>query len=309
MTRASLYAGPGKLYMSSVGLWADGETGQISLAIEQAGDPFGASLFGTLGETRAGSIIRVNIQPFDNWSALALLFPTAYKTPTIGARYPTADTACEVWTYDQRLFTVQASFVSQPPELHLGSGVGLFGNAEITGVIKDNADVGDADAFLTIETGQADPGGTFALTDFIRGAWTGVWGSVTGFDAVQAEDEWIITPELRWTPLSVQKQIRAFTLDSVRYMARCRPVGPTQAQILTAMKIQDSGVLGGRFGTDGANLTLTGPSSKTVTLAKAMLKTAGYEFGGTRLGNGEIGFVCEATITTGAHTALITFSA
>lgn len=315
MTRASLFSGPGKVFMSTVALQAEGENGQISLSLDQQGDPFAASLFGTLGETRAGSLVNLDVKPFDNWGALALLYPAAYKTPTIGARFPATDVPCVVWTYDGRLFTIKAAFVETPPELHLGVGVPLFGNAKITGVIKDDANIGDADAFVTIATGQADPGGAFALTDFIRGAWTGVWGVVEGFGGgvgdspLQAEDEWIIVPELRWKALAVQKQVRAFELQSVRYMARCRPVGPTQAEIVTALKIQDSGVLGERFGNAGANLVLTGPSGKTITLTKAMLKTAGYEFGGTKLGNGEIGFVQEAVITAGAHTALIAFSA
>ena len=45
-------------------------------------------------------------------------------------------------------------------------------------------------------------------------------------------------------------------------------------------------------------LVLSGPASKCIGMQNATVKGAGFEFGGTKLNNGEIGFVC-ATYFTG----------
>ena len=167
--------------------------------------------------------------------------------------------------------------------------------------------LGDSSAIFNgnaiTESAGSDPGGTFVMSDFVRGAWTGAWGAVTGFTAIEAEDEWTIEVNAKYSPLKVQGLTRAMKLDSVQFMAKVRPYGPTHTQIL--------GIVGGhtagqRLGS--ADLVLTGPSSKTITLKNVGLRGAGFEFGGTRLGTGEIGFVTGATFTAGAPDPLLIFS-
>lgn len=79
-------------------------------------------------------------------------------------------------------------------------------------------------------------------------------------------------------------------------MAKCKPLGPTMAQIDAACGLlQDSGsgaVGGTRLSAYSANLVITGTvTGNTWTIGNAAIKTAGYIFGGKPLRQGEIGWV------------------
>jgi hypothetical protein len=163
------------------------------------------------------------------------------------------------------------------------------------------------------ESAASDPGGVFTLADFVRGKWTAAWGTLAGFggdggSALEAEDGWQLVPDIKYSPRTVQKVTRHMVLDSVSFMLKGRPVGPTQTQIAAAVLGHTAG---SRFGagTNAADVVLTGPSSKTITLKQAEIRGAGFEFGGTKLGNGEVGFVISQTFTSGAANPMLVFSA
>jgi hypothetical protein len=137
-----------------------------------------------------------------------------------------------------------------------------------------------------------------------------VWGAVPGFGtgvgatAIQAEDEWTIETNVKYSQLRVQGRTVGFKLDSAAFMARVRPYGPTQTQIMNRV---GSHFLGGRLGS--ADLVLTASlSGTTITLKNAEVHGAGFEFGGTALGTGEIGFVNEMRFSAGAPLSLLEFS-
>jgi hypothetical protein len=87
-------------------------------------------------------------------------------------------------------------------------------------------------------------------------------------------------------------------------MAKCKPLGPTMAQIDAALYAQGTGAAGGyRLSTNSANLVITGSSNMTVTIGNAALKTAGYVFGGKPLRLGELGWVSTLPIAAGGAPA------
>ena len=319
MAEKTIYAGPGKVYVNSIALQPEGENGPIKLGLTEDTAEIAAAMFGRVGEQVADQTVDLTVKPFDNWGSLATLFPT-YLGVTVGAStgalvigtrpHTTANVATKVWTPDGRLYNIIRSALVGHPSLHLGVGKALFGDVKILGVGDGVTPVAmGASGFLIAgnaitESGAADPGGAMTMSDFIRGAWTGVWGSVTGFDAVEAEDEWTIETNIKYSALKVQGRTRGMKLDSVAFMAKCRPFGPTHTQIVGAIGAHTHG---GRLGS--ADLTLTGPSSKTITLKNAAIKGGGFDFGGTQLGSGEIGFVNEMTFSAGAAQPLLVFSA
>jgi hypothetical protein len=318
MNAATIFSGPGKIYYNSVALFANGEQGEIRMAVAAETDEVASALAGHVDETQANVLVRITTDPVDNWGSLGTLFPAGVTTPAIGTRFGASNTAAKIWTADQRLFTIENAFVSRHPALHLGVGQPLYRGLEITGLIANNTELGSAGSLYAIATGAADPGGQFTLSDFIRGAWTGAWGSgagPTGFGgdggaAMQAEDEWVVQVAAKYKPLAVQKLVRAYELSSVAVMCKVRPVGPTQANIDAALLLQQSRGLGARLGASGqGSLILTGPSGKTVTIYNAALKTVGYDFGGNKLANDEVAFVTGATFSGGAIQPLIAFSA
>ena len=320
------YSGPGKVYFNSVGLQADGENGQIVATLAEKTDPVAASQFGKIGETLADQTVKVSVTPFDNWGLLATLFP-AFLGVTVGSTagvlvigtrpHTASNVPLKIYTPDGRLYSFVRAAVTKHPDLKLGPGQGLFGAAEFTCLGDPAKNLGDS-AFLVTgnaitESAGSDPGGAMTMSDFVRGNWTGAWGTLAGFGgdggaALQAEDFWTITSEVKYSPLTVQKVTRHMKLDSVSFMAKARLVGPTHTQLLAELLSHTSGSLFGS-NTNAADLILTGPSSKTVTLKQSEIKGAGFEFGGTKLGTGEIGFVNKMTFSAGAAQPLLIFSA
>jgi hypothetical protein len=319
MAEKTIYAGPGKVYTNSVALQPEGENGPINLALIEDTNEIAASMFGRIGEQVADQVVDLTLKPFDSWGNLRTLFPV-YLGVSVGASagvlaigtrpHTAANLSTKIWTPDGRLYNIVRSALIGHPTLHLGIGKALFGDVKILGVGDGVTPVAmGASGFLIAgnaitESAASDPGGNFTMADFIRGAWTGVWGAVTGFDAIEAEDEWTIETAVKYSPLKVQGRTRGLKLDSVGFMAKCRPFGPTQTQILANIGAHTHGQ---RLGS--ADLTLTGPSSKTITLKNAEIKGGGFQFGGTQLGTGEIGFVNEMTFSAGAPQPLLIFSA
>ena len=327
---STLYAGPGKVYMNSKALWPEGENGRIKAEVKQQTVDVASGFFGRVTALQGDAQAIISLTPFDNWSALPLLFP-AYLGVSVGAtpgalvigtrpHNPSgaADVPASVWSPDGRLYGFPRAAVTKHPDLHLGINKALFGPVEIACLIATGASLGGTGSLYTITaSGAADPGGQQSGADYQRGPWYGVWGTVAGFGGgsggvpVEAEDEWVITTAAKYSPLPVQTLVRAYKLDSVSFMAKCRPYGPTHAQIDAAIGINDGRLLGQQFanGTTGADLVLSGPNSKTITLKNADAVGAGFEFGGAKLGTGEIGFVATMTFIAGAAQPLLVFSA
>lgn len=316
---ATIYSGPAKIYINSVALFPEGVNGAVRIGLTEETAEIASAMHGRIGEQVLDQIVEVVTKPFDNWGSIPTLFPpricaTVGATPAallIGTRpHGAVNAPTVVWSPDGRLYTVVRSAVIGHPSLHLGIGKALFGDVRIIGIGDSVSPVAmGASGYLMAgnaitESGGADPGGQMTMADFVRGAWVGVWGAVTGFDAVEAEEEWTIETDAKYSPLKIQGRTVGYKLDSVGYMARVRPYGPTQTQILGQVGEHTHGQ---RLGS--ADLVLTGPASKTITLENAEVRGAGFEFGGTTLGTGEIAFVNEMTFTTGVANALITFSA
>jgi len=294
--------------------------------INEPTTPVAAAMFGRIGETLDDVTAKISVTPFDNWGLLATLYPTFLGISNgsnagalvVGTRpHGAANVATKIWTPDGRLYNFVRTAVTKHPDLKLGVGVPLFGACEITALGDPTLNPGVASFLVAAnaitETGGVDPGGAFVTSDFIRGAWTGAWGTLAGFGgdggaALQAEDFWTISVNAKYSALKVQKLTRHLKLDSVEIMAKARIVGPSHTQIIGELGTQ---TLGSLFGsnTDAADLVLSGPGGKTITVKQTEIKGAGFEFGGTRLGTGEVGFVTQMKFTAGAPTPLLTFSA
>jgi hypothetical protein len=354
MSAPVLYAGPGKCYRladnsvvsgatgsaSARAFQAEGENGPIKITLPEDTSSVDSAMFANIGEQIRDQIVDVTFKPFDNWGSLDQLFPpwlgvtvgTATGSLQVGGR-PFAvgnHIATKVWTPDGRLYNLIRTAVIGHPSLHLGVGKPLFGDARIVAIGDETKSIG-ADAFLfagtvaaaVTETGAVDPGGQMTMADFVRGAWTGIWGTAAGFGGtassqtgnppIQAEDEWAIDVAAKYDPLKVQGRTYNMKLASVKIMAKCRPYGPAHTDILAVLLGHTQGQLLGYTGSPlvsaAKDLVLTGPQAKTITLHNCQLKGAGFDFGGTTLGTGEVGFVTGMTFSSGAPDPFLTFSA
>lgn len=343
MSAPTLYSGPGQVAAAFQGgsyvLQGEGENGGIKLDIMEKRTRRSSGLFGYHKSTLDDVTAKLSLTPFDCWALLPYLFPpylgitTAgsttstflngtrphdYAAGTAGAVSANGKAISTIWTPDGRLYSVARTAITKHPGLKLGVGLPLFTGMEITGLTDPAVALGASGALITgsaiTESGGANNAASgslpaYGVPDFINGYWTGAWGSVTGFTVLDAEDGWDITVDAKYSPLTVQKRTYHMKLDSVEVICKARLTGPTHTQL--AGKIL-AHTLGGIL-TEGSNadLVLSGPSSKTITLkdVEVFLEGSGFEFGGTKLGTGEVAFVSEVNFTTGTPGPFMIFSA
>jgi hypothetical protein len=321
---ATIYAGPGKVYFNSVGIQANDTNGQIVAKTVQDADPAAVSMFGRVGYLQGNTLETIEMTPWENWGIIPTLFPTylgvSHGTTAGVLKIGTQphnpagadDAALEIWTPDGRSYTFPHSAITKHPDINLGANKPLFGSMQFTNILATGVAMGSAGAFHTVtETGATDPGGAFITSDFDRGAWTAAWASSASLGATfEAEDGFTIQTAVKYSPLPVQKLVRAYKLDEVYFMCKGRLFGPTHTEITAALGINAGRTLGSFIPTaNAADLILTGPNSKTVTLKNADVVGAGFNFGGTKLGTDEVGFVSGMTFTAGAPGPLLVFSA
>jgi hypothetical protein len=337
MSAETIYSGPGKVITSYAStlypIQAEGENGQVTLTVDEPKTDRSTASLGRILSTQDDQIGKISVTPFDSWANLAAFFPPWLGVTTsaggtgallIGSRPhdKAAGSAnglatTSIYTNDGRIYAPVRTAITKPPGMKLGVGQPLYESLEITALI-DPAKLMGASAALfpatpVTESGGSDPDTVGFSPDFVNGHWTATWGSVTGFAAFEAEDYFQLVCNVKYSPLKVQKLTRHFKLDSVDYMIKCRPVGggtTPHTYILTKLLAHTLGAI--LTESSATDLVLSGPSSKTITLKNVEVVGAGFEFGGTRLGTGEIGFVTQMTFSGGpplAPAPLLIFSA
>ncbi len=300
VTRAQLTGGPAYATYNgkNIAFAADSE-----VRTDLVTDVIGTALYGDVDEIERDFIVKATGTPlFYDTAQITTLFP--YLTPIVGTTYPGAAPLSCAWNSNNGdVITIASAMIGKMPDFTLGVESPVLGPMEIWGVLPFGTDPGASNAYYTLQTGQsyANPAvpGTAVLG---RQEFTANWGGIAGFAPFQAQDKWTISHELRLGPVVTQGRTRGFKITTYRAMAKCKPLGPTMAQIDAALFAQGTGAGGGyRLSNNAANLVITGANSMTITIGNAALKQAGYIFGGQPLRAGELGWVSTLPIATGGN--------
>ena len=284
-------------------------------------DVIAAALYGDVDEIYRDMIVRLSGTPlFYDTANIATMWPyinlNALGGPIVGQVFPGATALpCAITSNNGDVITLTSALIGKMPDLILGVKPVVLGSMEIWGVLPFGDDPATANSYRTIQTGQSYANPAVPGTAVIGGQeFTANWGAVTGFAPFQAQDVWTISHEMSLTPVVTQGRTRAFKITSYRAMAKCRPLGPTMAQIDAAYCTQGTGAFGGArlsafAATTASNLVITGSQNMTVTIGNAVMIMAGEVFGGKELREGEIGFVSTLPIAAGGtSTAALTLA-
>ena len=321
----TIYAGPGKVYIGTLGLQPDGVNGAIKATVDEKTSVRASAMYGEMFETLDDVTGKITTTPFDNWNLLPTLLPTFLGVTTaVGTGFgsgvlaigtnPFTGTKVPVGVYtpDGRLYNFVRGAITKHPAMKFLPGAPLFSEIEISALGDLAKNPGDSAFLITgnaiTESGATDPDTTgFGVADYGQTHWTAAWGSIAGFTGMEAEDGWELVSDVKYNFYTVQKVTRLAKLSSARFMLKGRIVGPTHTQLLGKVLAHTSGgILTEGSSTD---LVLTGSNSKAVTLKNCEVKGAGFEFGGTKLGTGEIGFVTNVVVSGGVAPASLIFSA
>lgn len=222
---------------------------------------------------------------------------------------------------DGEVHTIASAAITKLPDIFLSAKKTLLGSMTFKGYRILGSNWTTASSLYTVTTGGSVVDATFAPSKIVVQPYTAVWGSIAGFTTVDTEEGWTISFNIHTKEIETDT---AGTLDvrfqGIEIMAKCVPVGPTSANVLQAANIQGlSGTNGMNRGyslnNDGsggvvADLVITGADGVTaVTVKAANIKGAGYEFGATKLREGEIGFVATRTFSAGAQQAIFSLVA
>ena len=328
---ATYYSGPGKVFFNGLSHLPDGEGGPIKSVIDEKKTDRASAMFGQHLSTFDDQMIHTTYVPFDLWALLPTMFPAwlgvttnagsgSWSTggsgvlkigtnpfdPTgTGTKY-----SADIWTPDGRLYAPYRSAITKVPGLKLGVGQPLYEETELTSLWTLPSDGNPNQLFpanAITETGGTDPDGTGFTPDFINGHWAASWGAITGFTGMEAEDYFQLVPDVKYQFYTVQKSTRLAKLVSARFMIKARLVGPTQTQILGKLAAHTSGAQ--LVEGSATDLVMTGPGGKTVTLKNCEIFGTNFEFGGTKLGVGDTGFVTSLTFAGGVPQPQLIFSA
>lgn len=303
--RAALVGAPAKVTFDG-GVWDVTEPFPINAITERVEDK--SELLGTVTSRRTDRRLEIPFTPRGHKTHIAKLYPFLNMrrgTRVLGA----ADAAAVIASQNLDEYTIHAACITKMPDLFLGVGKNLFGQAQITGLVKNNTNPTAANSFMTKATavGYTDP--NLSESDVVQAPTSGAFGARTGFTAIAAKEGWQLTFSLSLQPIKVDGLTREYIFDDLTVAAKCIPVGPTQDQILTEAKYQGSGAeIGSRDSANADDLVLTSGGGLTVTLVTATLTDQTFLFGGEPLRNGEVAWVTNLKLTNGVPGARITIA-
>jgi hypothetical protein len=302
VTRSTLVGGPCYAAFNSQNIQF---VGDVPVDAPVAWEDVETALYGRIDKIYRDLIVKAKGAPrYYDTAALSTLFPYIAGVP--GTVYPSStDVPCALNSTNGDIVSLTSAIVGKMPDFVLGVGPPVLGEMEFWGVIGNSADPSSSTAYFSKSTGNSYSNPAVADTAVIGNQeFTAAWGSVSGLSSFQAQDKWSVSHELELEPVIIQGRTRAFRLVSYRAMAKCKPLGPTMAQIDAALHAQGSGAAGGyRGSTNGANLVITGSSNMTITLGNAFMVGEGFVFGSKPLRNGEVGWVSSLNTSSGGSPA------
>lgn len=304
IARSSIIKGPGTAqHGSNPVIYSAGDI-QSGMEIAQGDVP--TAMFGTVDTFPTDRIGKTTLTPAGQVTAnmITALYP--HLNPTVGASvFGTSDTALKIHSRAGVLLTWLAAAVTKMPDLILSPRKTAFGSMEYTSVLKNNGNPADSNSYYTTaSTAWSDA--TLATADIKRLVYAAAFGDVLA--SIITADGWVVSFDVRLQPVPVDDiGTTDMYIASVSALARCVPVNLTEADILTAMRIQDTGAALGTSNRRNKDLALTA-SGLTVTLKDAALIRGGMRWGSTVLRGNELGFVAHRTESSGTFGAIATIA-
>jgi hypothetical protein len=233
------------------------------------------------------AIAEITFTPAGQISAdlLTLLFPAAFRNPSVGSRvFPASDTALLVHGIDGSKLTFPNAALTKMPDLVLSPKATAFGQAAFTALVKDNTARTATGAFFSSTTGAWSE--TFDEGLVVAVPYAGAWNSID----IPTEDGWRVSFEVQTEPIYVAGIGTVdYRITGVTARASCVPVGISASALLT--QLRPEGLALGSTLRQSEDLVITGEvGGLLVTLKDAALLTGGSRWGASVLRSNEIGF-------------------
>lgn len=234
--------------------------------------------FGRIGRTKVDEIIRLTCTPTGEFSAAiaALLWP--YGATTLGTSiFGATDTAFGVHTMAGQKWSFHCGAVTRMPKISVGAGKLLYGDFEITCIVKNNTARSTANSLYT--QAAVAWSGQPSLASVVKLPLTSAAWALGSPESITAKDGWEIDFNLA---LDWQTGADVGTFDALfsglEVSARCLPLNYADAR-LDDLKIQGTGNDIGTGARTEADLTLIQANpGATIVLKNASLDKLDPQF-------------------------------
>lgn len=219
------------------------------------------------------------------------------------------DSPLVVWGRDNSKLTIHNAGITKAPPLRMSVDKTLMGSMTITGIIAKNTDPTNAAAYYTLATATYPGDAGFSVAEIYTAPPVANWGASAPWVNFASESGWEIDFNMNIRE-DAADGIGTYDmiLQSLEVTAKCNPVGPSVAQILTALKSDQA------FGTSlaSANDLVIGSgiaSRPIVTISKAAMVNSEAKFGVASKRIGATEWAATRSITAGVAAPLFSVAA
>jgi hypothetical protein len=305
LTRTSIVRGPAIVTFGGATFYSKDD---IKLTTENETFDIDVSAYGKVDERVNRRKMTVSFTPSGAWAALATLFP--YGSTVVGSSVFGTDSPLVIQTLAGTTLTFAAAAVTRMPSLHLSASKTLFGPVEFTCLGRDNtAWSATSSVYTTASNPFSDT--SFVESGIITQSYSIAWGSSVPWNSLQTKDGVAVEFELGLDPVETDAEgLVDMTLTRLTAVAKMKPVGLTEAQVLAALGLQGTGAARGRsLNAGGQTLNINGASGQVnIALNGANLKGAEQLFGAKSLRVEQIAFVTTRNFASGVPGPVFTVS-
>lgn len=302
MNRTNILRDPGQVTFGGATFFS-GE-GPITVDVSEAILRPPSDGFGPLDPRGGSRVVEVKMPLVGEFESLGVLFP--YHSTAIGTDiFGSSDSALVVYGRTSgRKITIHNAAVTGMPTLRLGHDKTIFGGVTFTGLLRKDYTPQSANAYFT-ETSDTYPGDSaFSAAAIKTLGYQAAWGGSSPWDVFHTADGWEVANAIETDPVFADGLGEiGRTLKSVSAEAKCTPIGPTVADILTARELQGNGTtnyLGAAKTLTNLNITnIAGGSLVYIRLANAIMETSGFNWGASANQIGECVWRASRTVTSG----------
>lgn len=316
MTRAQLNRIPGRLVFNGISFYSKLDT-TIDTDLVYAQEAVGAAGVGKIDNRDKEAYDEITMTPDGRMTTAiaAVLWPSAYRNPTIGAGiFSDTDVPAVVHGNDSSLDTHKSAALVQMPQMIFHPVKTLVGPMKLCCLRGTTTGASDPWSTANSLRTYANSGGTFVdsgmtAAGIITQDYTFSWNAISGWTSLSFYDGLIFEPKIEFVDDNTASHgLFNKRIKSVGGMLRGIPIGPTRSQIDTQLKIQGSGAARGASGVAKADsITVTGADGLVyLTSTKAQLIRSKTVNGVEQLREGEVAWEFLPTLTAGARGAYFT---
>jgi hypothetical protein len=300
--RSTIIRGPAIVTFNGATLYSKGDI-ELELGVETFNVE--TAMHGKVDERVASRVARIRFTPDGQYESMGVIWP--YGAMNLGdSVFTAADIPLVIKTKAGQVLTFSAAAITKMPSLMLGSSKTILGDIEFTALGKDNEAWTVANNLVTV-TSAAFSDTSFDPASIITQPYTGVWGVSAPWSSITTFDGWQVDFDLSLNPITTDGDgIVDMTFASLAVTAKCRPIGITETQLITALGLQGGGNARGRSLQTGSSDLVISNTGVTVTVKSAQLKSGPMAFGSGTPRIGELTWVATRKFAAGVASPLFT---